>query len=144
MILDIDPEIIIKEIGTNGEEEWFPGTNTPNRGINIQELIDVCLRRGYALTPIHFYPANAPQYRADKAKQIYTDEECQERFWNHLKTHRAIIIGTTTKGILHAVAWEYPSIYNPHGWVTITNKHSINDPGINIIEAWILLRIKSN
>lgn len=62
MALGITPEEIIKEIGHDGTEIKWPSMTGNNRlrGVSIQEIIDLALKRNIALVCLDAYPHNSP------------------------------------------------------------------------------------
>lgn len=112
MVLDETPEQLIKEIGHDGLEVWWPdvGGSLQYQGFHIQEIIDRFLFRGKGLVPIEINPRSAPEGYGEKWKLVPGMDE--KRFWKRIKKKTGILIG-----INHAVAWDGELIYDPNGLI---------------------------
>jgi hypothetical protein len=111
IILDIDQKDLIKEIGHDGSEEWWPTAKYPynKRGFHIQELIDCCLRRSYAVTQIEPQPCVfSPE--ENKIREIDLGEK---RFQDILSNNIGVILGKTKTGSRHALSWFKDFAINP-------------------------------
>lgn len=130
MVLDVDPETLIKEIGHDGLEVWWPEMegNDKLRGFHIQEIVDCAIRRGYVMQHIDAIPCLYPNPLASKKKIAMNYEERLEKL---LKGRRAILIGYK-----HAVAWSGETIGDPNGvYVDIDS--------FDFHAAWILYDLRS-
>lgn len=112
MALDIAVEDIFKELGHDGSLIWWPELPEPlcRRSFHIQELIEVALRRGYAVTPFELAPVLACY-----EKRYYFDER-----WTAFADVIANSIGVLTgMGVRthHAVAYYYGQIFDPDSGV---------------------------
>lgn len=72
MALDSDVESLVKELGHDGTEVWWPSLigSQSKRSFNPQEFVDVCLNRGYSLTLVEFLPRSGPQSFSDASERI--------------------------------------------------------------------------
>ena len=123
MVLDEDPEVLHKEIGTNGTEIWWGDCYM--RGIHIQEIQDCCTRRGKCLYNIELYPYLCPT-EDHSPKLCYPQHMCVNRFRESLTRTRAILITEN-----HAVAWDGTMVYDPKGFIKSFDEYLFK-------EAWLL------
>ena len=137
MVLDVDAEVLITEIGHDGSRLEWTNLGRPLGEINfhIQEIIDCCIRRGYTLTPIELYPVSVPDvyYDIDHCA-IFDSWDAEKRFEDHIKNRVGILVGQGNNGLGHAAAWDGELVYDPNG-VT----YDISD--FKIREAWLLARL---
>lgn len=132
MILDIEAERLMSEIGHDGLDIWWSrfDDNRKYRGHHIQEIIDCFLRRRKALVPIDIIPASAPDGHPDLVcTEIYRHPDA--RFWEYILNRKAILIGRNMAGNGHAVAWDGSKIFDPIGTI-----YAIKD--FEISEAWVV------
>ena len=110
MLLGESVETLLQEIGHSGEEVWWPGWEIPYsyRGIHIQEVIELCLKRNYTLTPIEMTPVSGCAKEPGNYRPIY--EDGAERFYRLVQGRRGIMISSN-----HAVAWDGRIIWDPNG-----------------------------
>ena len=137
MLLDVDPEILIKEIGHDGQEIWWSSLSKSfkHRSFNIQEIIDCCIRRGYGLMPIQLFPCNVPPVGNVNPKMIWDQKKCEERFLNRITNVPAILTGQRAESLVpHAVAWNGKKIYDPMGEIYEIDRFTIK-------EAWLLTKL---
>jgi len=73
--LDMPVEAVLAEIGHDGGKIVNPLLPEPlcRAGFHVQELIDVCLRHGLAVTPIELCPVLSPGPRYEP-REVLTDE----------------------------------------------------------------------
>ncbi len=102
MALGISYNQLIKEIGHDGQAIIFPDLPDPGcrQGFHIQEIIDVAIDLGVAVTPIEALPFSTP----DGQKTFGVNFKIK-RFQNHLKNARGVITGMKKKW-RHAVFWD--------------------------------------
>ena len=115
MLLDTHPDVLRGEIGYSGQEKWWPEAEKPLhriRSFHIQEIVDCCLRRGFALTPIDYMPRMAPQGHEDQWLLMNTEEKLEKRFQEHIHGHLGLFIGQKPNGP-HAVAWNGHLVFDP-------------------------------
>ena len=137
MVLDEPPEKLIREIGHDGQEVWWPelSPSFQKRSFNIQEIIDCFIRRGYGLMPIHLYPCNVPPVGMVQPKLIWDAHKCDARFMNRIEGIEGIITGQREGSLVpHAVAWNGFVIYDPMGEIYAIDKFTIK-------EAWIRVKM---
>lgn len=134
MLLDETPEAIIKELGHDGMDVWWPEYDDQRRyrSHTMQEAQDVCITRGKALACIQACPTQAPDGRADIAKMTYEDNE--SRFLSILYCRPGMLIGES-KGGGHACAWDGWNVYDPNGSI-----YDLND--FSIKECWLLTNLR--
>lgn len=132
MVLDVEPEILIKEIGHDGQEIWWPEVENGKRGMHIQEIMDCFWHRGFGLVLIEKMPRSAPYGHDELARVVLDPNRIETRFLYHLYNRRAILISQS-----HACAWDGSQVYDPNGKVTY------NIGGYGFIEAWIMTRLDS-
>lgn len=111
MAMNISPAELVKEIGHDGGAIIFPELPEPGkrRGFHMQEIIDVAIKKGYAITPIEPLPASTPD-----GLKVYTVNFGVKRFQNHLDNGRGIITGMRRKW-RHAVYWDGKWVEDPAG-----------------------------
>ena len=134
MILDVDPKILIDEIGHNGMERVWKDLHMPAclRGFHIQEIIDCCRRRHLGLMPIEVLPRSGPQDNLRIWRTVFSHKQAQRRFITAIEGQTAILIGQFKKSN-HAVAWDGKEVYDPNGIKYSLEKFAVK-------EAWILLQ----
>jgi len=128
MVLDVDPEWMIKHLGHDGEEVWWPEKIGAKKikSFHIQEIIDIAHLVGWGLMPIQLYPCSAPDVGTSPRK-IYADREAEIRFMSWLDNKKAILIVDNS----HAVAWDGEKVYDPKGFIKSLEDYSVQ-------EAWVL------
>ena len=137
MVLDEPPEILIREIGHDGQEIWWPelSKSFQKRSFNIQEIIDCFIHRGFGLMPIHIYPCNVPPVGMVQPKMVWDQSKCEKRFLNLIDGQEGIITGQREGSLVpHAVAWDGHKIYDPMGMIYEIDKFTIK-------EAWIKVKL---
>jgi len=91
MVLDIEPEEILEEV---------------NRPLfHIQDMIDFCLRRGYAVTEIQAVPVMSNVIMTMHLKHW-------DRIWQIINGRKCVLYDDT-----HAVAWNGKLVFDPKGRV---------------------------
>lgn len=137
MLLDVPAEELIKEIGHDSEDILWPELEPRSkckRGFHIREMIEVCMSRGFALTPIELYPSHCPWGREDLVKPLWETEEAQQRFSEVVLGRKGIILCPPTMGVGHAVAFDGKDCYDPRMKIyPITH--------VKILEFWMLTQI---
>ena len=136
MVLEVDPKVLVAEIGKDGLDTWWSDLDPPRcyRSFHIQEIIDCFLERNFALTPIEIYPVLVPQGHPENMKRTNTDEEAQKRFEEHITNRSGILIGLHSSGGGHACAWDGRRVYDPNG-----NIYGLD--GFFVRECWIMTEI---
>jgi hypothetical protein len=130
--LDEDVSTLFEEIGHDGSEILWPDAEFPNdrRGFHLQELIECCLHRGWAVTPIEPRPA---LFSPEMGKTYEVNMNPSERIPYHMKNKVGVLQGTISGG-RHAVAWDGESIVDPSG-------RSTNLRDFNMQYFYLLTRI---
>lgn len=130
MLLNEDPDTLAAEIGHRGLEVLWPDVPKPGcyRGLHIQEILDLCLRRGYGLVQVQFLPRSGPRSHPQYWTLIY--ESPVERFLKHITGRPGLIYGQL-RGSFHAYAWDGVMVYDPNGYIRTLES-------IDILEAYLL------
>lgn len=118
MAMDTTPKDMIDECGHDGSEILWPGLNDPHcrRGFDVQEMIDICVRRMVTVTPIVFAPATIPVGGTEEqAQHVFTQERAHERMAHYLHGHIGVLTGLAQEGTQHAVAWDGELCWDPRG-----------------------------
>lgn len=104
MVLGVDLEKLITEIGHDGSEIIFPDLQEPlrRRAFHIQELIDCAIARGIMVTPIEALPVQGPS--ASHTFE-FAEEQSSQRLTNYLVNYSGVLTGLSQSGNPHAVAW---------------------------------------
>lgn len=110
MLLGLDYQDIITDIGHDGSEIWWPEDRIPQRGFSVQEIIDCALKNNYALVPIDGCPG-ASSDNGTVTKYIF--ENYEERLLNHMIGREGLILGYYAPNRCHMVAWDGSKIYDP-------------------------------
>jgi hypothetical protein len=117
MALDMPVADLLRAIGHDGSKIAFPGLPEPacRRCFHIQELIQVCLARGFAVTPIELFPCLQPTDAGPHKTVLYPDNNWR-RFETAVQTSRGVIHGTGVR-FGHTVAYDHGRIFDPKGRV---------------------------
>ena len=133
MVLDCGPEEIIKELGHDGSMLAWPDLigDKRRKGVHIQELIPIFLRRKLALVPIEANPVLQPH--ADHAGyEPIPVQDRLPRFLNLIKGREGIIIMEN-----HATAWNGHTVLDPQG-----EAYALIDSERAIISCWLALKLR--
>jgi hypothetical protein len=116
MLLDAPMDELIKEIGHDGSEVWWPNIDPPecHRGFHVQEFLDLCMKRGKILGWVEAIMTVGGRNRFP-AKEINGDHE--KRWNSYLRNFPGVILGVTSSGGRHAVAWNRDKIFDPKGFI---------------------------
>lgn len=124
IVLGIDVKHVLDEIGHDGSLIVNPELAEPNnrRGHHVQECIEACLTRGFAVTPVELFPRLGWAGRFPSMGMPYTwdvhfggnAEGNWRRFLRHIETSRGVITGQG-RSCGHAVAYEHGRVYDPDG-----------------------------
>ncbi len=127
MLLDCSIRELITAIGHDGSEIIHPKLNDPasRKGTHLQEIIDVCLQFGVALTPIEARPVQTPD-----GVNEFEIKFPESRFLTHLANNSGLITGMARK-YYHTVAWDGSKIYDPNGFI-----YDFDDIKINVQCFW--------
>lgn len=138
MLLDVEPEKLIHEIGHDGTEIWFPDrVGSPRqRSFHIQEIIDCCLSRGYGLTPIEMVLRSAPENpKPGEVRELYDLEFCIKRFLGAIRDRPGLMICQIRgHSVGHACAWDGKKVYDPLGKTAELEDYEIS-------EMWLLTKL---
>jgi hypothetical protein len=133
MVLDISYEELIKQVGHDGSEVWFPRMGEPSRrrSFHIQELVDAAWKRGFAVTEIEVSPIVG---RAYDSQIRPLDLGSRARIERYMQGTRGVLGVVSGMGRRHALAWDGKEIFDPTG---IKSDSRILD-GWDIEYYWIL------
>ena len=112
MVLNMPVADLIAEIGHDGGT--FPVGLEDHRGFHVQEFIDCCLNRGFAVTPIEVFPVLMDAQGHHWAGHHLNQRDLKERFLDTLFTSRGVIEGQGLR-CGHMVAYDRGRIYDPCG-----------------------------
>jgi hypothetical protein len=116
MALNMPVADLLAALGQDGSEIVFPSLPEPlcRRCFHIQELIQVALSRGLAVTPVELFPVLQPTEVGPFHKTVlYTDNNWR-RFETAIQTSRGVIGGTGAR-LGHMVAYDHGRIFDPRG-----------------------------
>jgi len=133
MALDVPVADLIAEIGHDGGA--IPQALDHPRGFHVQELIDCCLKRGFAATPVEIFPVLMDPEGHHWAGHLLNLHDLNLRFYDTLYTTRGVIEGMGLR-TGHMVAYDRGSIYDPDGY-----EYSSADFGIYNFEPLCAWRI---
>jgi len=116
MTLDTSIADLLLAVGHDGGEIIFPGLDEPfcRRGFHIQELIDVAVARGFAVTPIELCPVLQPTEDSMLRHTVAYREGNWRRFANTIARSRGVIDGMGFR-CGHSVAYDHGRIFDPDG-----------------------------
>ena len=132
--MGIPAERLIEMVGHDGFKEGF----------HTQELIEVALRRGFAVTSIERQPV-AINPDTEQARRIdFPPRTADQRFADCLWDHRGVLTGFNSKHKTHAVAWECNRLWDPSSGLCYP--HIRAEIGLGVVPqplfyAWNFLRI---
>lgn len=114
MILEVNQQVLIDEIGHDGSEILWPDLKEPfcRRGFHMQEIIDCAWRRGYVILEISAKPVCIPYYGAP----LRVIPMPEERFLQYVRNNKGILAGQLD-GVGHACAWDGDLVYDPRGHI---------------------------
>lgn len=130
MVLDIPVVELLQELGHDGSAVWWSEAVgfKRQRGFHIQELIDVCWKKGFSVTLIESAPTAQPDENLEP--KLYTTEETlMQRMQRYLDNNMGVITRNN-----HAVAWDGKQIYDP------SERIYSMEPDFEIREFWLILR----
>jgi hypothetical protein len=115
MALDMPVATLLATIGHDGSEIIFPGLPEPlcRRCFHVQELLQVALSRGFAVTPVELFPVLRPTDTGPHMTVLYPDNNWR-RFEETIRTSRGVIEGTGAR-FRHVVAYDHGRIFDPKG-----------------------------
>ena len=134
LILGVLPERLIEMIGHDGFKDGF----------HTQELIEVCLQRGHAVTLIERKPSAINPETRQLRYIDFAPRTAAQRFVGALWGKRGVLTGYNSKGNTHAVAWECNRLWDPSSGLVYP--HIRADLGLSevpqpLFSAWNFLRI---
>ncbi len=114
MALDTPVADLLAAIGHDGSEVVFPTLPEPScrRCFHIQELIQVALSRGFAVTPVELFPVLQPTEVGPFHKTVFYADNNWRRFEATIQNSRGVIDGTGAR-LGHVVAYDHGHIYDP-------------------------------
>jgi len=117
MALDMPVADLLVAVGHDGSDIIFPGVAEPlcRRSIHIQELIDIALARGFAVTPIELFPTLVPAADSPLKHTVAYRHGNWRRFADTIAQSRGVIDGAG-RHCGHAVAYDHGRIFDPQGF----------------------------
>lgn len=94
---------LIQRLGHDGLENGF----------HTQEMIEVLLDLGWAVTHIERKPIAVNPITGLTRKIHFEDRSADRRFTDRLWDKSGVLTGQNSKGVPHAVAWQYNRIWDP-------------------------------
>ena len=116
--VDMPVDDLLAAIGHDGSEIVFPSLPEPlcRRCFHVQELIQVALSRGFAVTPIELFPVLQPADDAPIHTTVLYADNNWRRFEATIQASRGVIHGTGAR-FGHTVAYDHGHVYDPRGSV---------------------------
>jgi len=116
MALDMPVAELLAAIGHDGSKVVFPSLPEPlcRRCFHIQELIQVAIARGFAVTPVELFPVLQPTAAGPFQRTILYPDNNWQRFAETIQASRGVIDGTGAR-LGHMVAYNPGRIYDPKG-----------------------------
>jgi hypothetical protein len=111
MVFDISVQSLLKAIGHDGSEIWWPFLPEPNcrRTFHIQEMIDFSWKYGYNVTPFEALPMSIGRADAEPVNVPLNPT----RLIPIMANQEGVLTGVTLLGQAHAIAWDGLSCYDP-------------------------------
>jgi hypothetical protein len=142
-VLETEPSVLIEELGHDGMEVVWPDLKKPYcyKGFHIQEMIDLCMHRGYSCTEVQAMPTSLPPpsaYMHLMAHNIgphicYSMSKIKPRFKTYLMGNEGVLYGQTGRGMSHAWAWDGEFAHDPRSGYGAS---PLSD--LKILNAWLL------
>lgn len=130
MVLDIPVTELISQLGHDGGEIYYPHNTPPccYRGFDISEIVDVVMRRGWAVTPIIAWPTSTPN--GTDVHDVYPEFSLKDRMDWYLQRFDGIAYGereTKLEKRTHVIAWSKDERrwHDPSGPILQKDKPSI-------------------
>ena len=107
---------LLEAIGHDGSEIVFPSLPEPlcRRCFHVQELIQVALGRGCAVTPVELFPVLQPTEAGPFHKTVLYPDNNWRRFERTIRASFGVIDGTGAR-LGHTVAYDHGHIFDPRG-----------------------------
>lgn len=140
VVLDIPVADLFGIIGHDGSQIAFPALPDPiaRRGFHIQECIAVCLKLGYAITPVELFPVIRGTPPADQnVVVLFGDDESAnwQRFEQTIQSSTGILEGVGRRS-LHAVAYDRGTLFDPDGDQYVYSRPTCESRGFHPRRAW--------
>lgn len=144
MVLDISTADLFGLVGHDGSEIAFPMLPDPmaRRGLHVQECIGVCLKLGYAVTPVELFPVirptspNGHEPYQNLVVLLGDDESANwQHFNNTIHTSTGVLEGVGRR-CLHAVAYDHGTIFDPDGDQYVYSHPACESRGFHPRRAW--------
>lgn len=105
-VLDASINHVLRCVGHDGSEILRPEMPDPERrrGFHIQEMIEVAIFYGYAVTPIEARPMMR-LFGHQEATELPLDEGAVRRLTRLMGAHIGVLTGLNPQGRPHAVVW---------------------------------------
>lgn len=130
MVLNETPENLIKEIGHDGLDKWWPELKEPfcYRSFHPQEILDCFMRRGFGFLVVESDPHIGPDLGSPR--RVPVDPQRMKEFLNL----PGILIGTAFGSNPHAAAWDGKMVFDPGGMT-----YNLKD--FNVSEFWAKIKL---
>lgn len=114
MVMDEDPQTLIKELGHDGLSVVAYEEPAPNclRSFHPQEFVDLLQARGFACT---MFDAE-PKMMHGRTLVDHTKFLGPTRFQESLRLGQGVIFGILKETMPHAVAWDGKVVFDPRGY----------------------------
>lgn len=140
MCLDMEVRDIFDILGHDGGEILFEHLPEPRcrRGHHVQELIDIAISRGFAVTEIEALPAS--RYGPGDEHCYLSSAQAEARIQRYLDGHSGVLTGQAPNNTYHAVAWDHDSkiILDPVGL-----RYRLDQSAMVFDAFWVVQEIKS-
>lgn len=142
MALDMPIAELLQEIGHDGGESVFlTKTFTASKaGHHVQEIIPVCLRKGFAVTPIELAPVSRTWGEPPQYHTIGKEDDNWSFFTRQVQSSRGVLEGWVRR-MGHAMAYEFGMIFNPDGGSFTFSREACNERHFTPRLIWRLDRI---
>ena len=109
-LLNLSVEEVVKQSGHTGKQIVWPDLPIPQcyRAWHIQEMIMICLKHGYYVTPFERITYSAPSQDVKAFTQNFSDE-----FHKILANLRGVLAVTNYRGNGHALVFNKGKFYDP-------------------------------
>jgi hypothetical protein len=145
MALDMPLADVLLGVGHDGSKIQWPDLPEPlcRRGFHPQELLYVCLARGYAATRLELIPALTPGY-SSQALRVLSEDIAWFLFRSTIRHSRGVIEGmavSNRRQCGHAVAYDHGRIFDPDGAEFPYSREACEARGFYTQHLWRVDRI---
>lgn len=142
MALDVPVAELLSDIGHDGSHIAWPDLPEPacRVGHHIQEIVSVCIHKGFSATPIELFPVSMTASKPPQYHSIGYPEGNWERFTAYIKSSRGVLEGMSWK-TGHAYAFDHGRVINPDGGEFIFSREACNARHFTPFRAWRVSRV---